>query len=86
MKKILLLDEDEKSSEDPTPMDIDKDVIPPKLQMPLEQNEEDETQMHPRISGRKRARKPSSKLKDYYVYSVQDIINESDDPLNYKKL
>lgn len=61
-------------------MNMDEDLMSPELQMPLEQEKDDKTQVHPRASGRKRAHEPSSMHKDYYVYSVEDIINESDDP------
>ena len=48
-------------------MNIGGDLMPPELQMPLEQEEDDETQGHPRVSRRKRDHEPSSLLKDYYV-------------------
>lgn len=85
MEKILLLNENKISSEKESSTNMDEDLKPLELQMPPEQEENDKTQVYSRVSGRKTAHEPSLTLKDYYVYSVEDIINELDNLLNFKE-
>lgn len=65
---------------------MDKDLTPPKLQIPHEQGENDKTQVHLIFNKRKIARKLSFMSKDYYVYFAEYIINESGDLLNFKEV